>query len=94
MLESQILTPLGKMMPLNRRNSLMITPRIQGNSFKLKDNPERSSDFIRERATTIPKGSRVKQLEAGSTQTSKVVGDDIVSSIWQHIAVHKRTGKS
>ena len=42
-----------------------------------------------ERVTTIPKGSRPKRVEAVNIY---FVGDDIVYSIWGHIAVHKRTG--
>lgn len=53
-------------------------------------NPERSPYFkMRERATTIPKGSTPKRVETGSILLSKVKDGDIVFSAWKHAAANK-----
>lgn len=57
-----------------------------------EDNPEPSQQIVG-RCNDYPIEEYARSLvEAQDTQTSKVEGDDIVSSAWKHAAVHKRTG--
>jgi hypothetical protein len=48
-----------------------------------------SQAAIAEGATTIPKGSTLKRVEAQGIRKD----EDIVSSAWKHAAVHQRTGQ-
>jgi hypothetical protein len=45
---------------------------------------------IRERATTIPKGSTLQVNNGGGSAGHPIQDDDIVSSAWQHAAAERR----
>lgn len=58
-----------------------------GELMEQLDQPIMSQASQEEGASTIPQGSRTKRFEAPGPTV--VVGDDIVSSAWEHAAVYE-----